>query len=257
MLGSASSIPRRAPRTLVGRPVDDGGPGTRLENLRGTVRRDAATPVENPGPVTTGSPSEGSGASPNEAVLLAGLRARNPASYEDLVRTHGGRMLAVARRFLRNEADARDCVQDACLLAFRQIHSFEGRASVGTWLHRIVVNAALMRIRSRRTRPEEPLDALLPEFDALGNRLEPSTAMGPPVDILLQRREVRDRVRQAIDRLPESYRTVLLLRDIEEYDTEETARLLEMTPANVKTRLHRARAAFKTLIDPVLSEGEP
>lgn len=199
----------------------------------------------------------GSGANWDDEALLAGLRAGDAASYEVLVRTHGGRMLAVARRFLRNEADARDCVQDAFLLAFRQIHTFEGRSSVGTWLHRIVVNAALMKVRARLGQREESLDGLLPEFDAMGNRVERSAPLGPSAEILVQRREVRDLVRQSIDRLPEGYRTILILRDIEEYDTEETARLLDTTPGNVKTRLHRARAALKTLIGPLRSEEEP
>ena len=236
--------------------MDDGCLGTLIGESPGAGCRDAARPVEGPGPVTTGSTPVGSGARRDDEALLAGLRAGDAASYEVLVRTHGGRMLAVARRFLRNEADARDCVQDAFLLAFRQIHTFEGRSSVGTWLHRIVVNAALMKIRARLGQREESLDGLLPEFDAMGNRLERSAPIGPPADILVQRREVRDLVRQSIDRLPEGYRTVLILRDIEGYDTEETARLLDMTPGNVKARLHRARAALKTLIGPVLSEGE-
>jgi RNA polymerase sigma-70 factor (ECF subfamily) len=114
-----------------------------------------------------------------------------------------------------------------------------------------------MKIRARPGQREESLDELLPEFDALGNRLEQSEPVGPPAEILVQRREVRDFVRQSIDRLPEGYRTVLILRDIEGYDTAETARLLDTTPGNVKTRLHRARAALKTLIEPLVSKGEP
>lgn len=257
MLGSAPPIPRRFSRRLAGgrshdaclRTLTGGSPGARYP--------DGVESAEYLGPVTPGSAPVGSGLSRDDQALLTGLRAGDAASYEVLVRTHGGRLLAVSRRFLRNEADARDCVQDAFLLAFRRIHTFEGRSSVGTWLYRIVVNAALMKIRARLGQREESLDGLLPEFDALGNRLERSDPVGPPAEILVHRREVRDLVRQSIDRLPEGYRTVLILRDIEEYDTEETARLLDTTPGNVKTRLHRARAALKTLIEPLVSKGEP
>ena len=88
------------------------------------------------------------------------------ASYEQLVRTYGGRMLAVARRLVRNEEDARDCVQEAFLQAFRNIEKFEQRASLGSWLHRIVTNAALMKLRARARRPEESIEDLLPQSGA-------------------------------------------------------------------------------------------
>ncbi len=247
---------RRLSVGLLGRASHDGAGATTPGASLHAARHEVAGRLERPSPVTSGSASVGPESARDDEALLAGLRAGDATSYEALVRTHGGRMLAVARRLLRNDADARDCVQDAFLQAFRHIDTFEGRSALGTWLHRIVVNAALMKIRSRRGQPEESLDAFLPNFDALGKRLEPSTPLGPPVDVLLQRREVRDLVRESIDRLPEGYRAVLILRDIEGYDTEETARLLDMTPANVKTRLHRARAALKTLIEPVL-KGEP
>ena len=86
---------------------------------------------------------------PDEKQLVAGLRAGDRASYEHLVRTFGGCLLAVGRRLVRNEEDARDCVQEAFLQAFRNIDKFEERASLGSWLHRIVVNAALMKLRAR------------------------------------------------------------------------------------------------------------
>src|SRR5215510_12491477 len=88
-----------------------------------------------------------------EPKLLERLLAGDEQAYEELVRTYGGRMLAVARRFLPVEEDARDAVQDAFLSAFRSISSFEGHAQLSTWLHRIVVNAALMKLRTRRRKP--------------------------------------------------------------------------------------------------------
>lgn len=173
-------------------------------------------------------------------------------AFEAMVREHGAAMLAVARRLLGQEDEARDCVQDAFLRAFRKLHTFEGRSSLKTWLHRIVVNSALMALRARKRRNEQPIEPLLPEFDAGGCRLEPTWRLDEPLDSLLQRREVREIVLRSIDRLPESYRTVLVLRDIEEYDTEEVAVLLETNSGVIKTRLHRARAALKKLLEPVL-----
>ena len=192
----------------------------------------------------------------DERQLVARLRVGDDASYEQLVRTYGGRMLAVARRLVRNEEDARDCVQEAFLQAFRNIEKFEQRASLGSWLHRIVVNAALMKLRARARRPEESIEDLLPQFDADGQRTAPEAELAVSLE-LLERREVREAVRRSIDQLPDGYRNVLLIRDIEGYDTEETAALLGLTPGAVKTRLHRARTALKSLLAPVIRGGKP
>lgn len=189
-----------------------------------------------------------------EAELLAGLRAGDDAAYERLVRTHGGRLLAVARRLLSNEDDARDALQEAFLSAFRAIGSFHEGARLSTWLHRIVINAALMKLRSRRRKPEEPIDNLLPTFLEDGHRENAGPAWKETTESVLQQQETRVLVRECIDRLPESYRTVLLLRDIEELDTEEAAQLLGISPNAVKIRLHRARQALRTLLDPYFRE---
>lgn len=200
------------------------------------------------------APTEAAPNDPQETVLLAGLRAGNPQAYEQLVRAYSGRLLAVARRFLPSEEDASDALQDAFLSAFRAILSFQEGARISTWLHRIVVNAALMKLRTRRRRPEESIDDLLPTFLEDGHRENPGPAWKETSESALQRHETRSLVRECIDRLPESYRTVLLLRDIEELDTEETAQLLDLTPNAVKIRLHRARQALRTLLDPHFRE---
>lgn len=169
-------------------------------------------------------------------------------ALETLVREHGARLLATARRLLRDEQEARDAVQEALLSAFRARESFRGAAQLTTWLHRIVVNAALMRLRRRRTRREESIDALLPRFDDTGHFAQPVASWAAPADTLLEQRETRARVRDAIARLPERYRTVILLRDIEELDTDEAAAVLGITANAVKIRLHRARQALRTLL---------
>lgn len=182
-----------------------------------------------------------------EARLLARLRAGDERAYEELVRANGGRMLATARRFLRSEEDAREVVQEALLQAFRALPRFAGNARLSTWLHRIVINAALMRLRSQRRRPEQSIEELLPHFEADGARI-PDAADEPMADAAIDGAERRALVRRAIARLPDGYRTVLLLRDVEELDTEETARRLGTTPGAVKTRLHRARQALRVRI---------
>ena len=192
----------------------------------------------------------------DETGLVARLRAGEDAAFEELVRAYGGRMLAVARRFLAEE-DAQDAVQDAFVSVTRSIGRFEGHARLSTWLHRIVVNAALMKIRTRRRRPEESIEELLPRFLEDGHQEHPASPWRESTPDSLERQEVRDLVRDKIQQLPESYRAVLLLRDIEERDTAETAELLGITPVNVKVRLHRARQALRTLLDPHFREEAP
>jgi RNA polymerase sigma-70 factor, ECF subfamily len=187
--------------------------------------------------------------------LLGLLRRGDASAFETLVRLYGGRLLAVARRLLRNEEDARDAVQDAFLSAFRSIDGFEGQARISTWLHRIVVNAALMKIRSRQRKPEDTIEDLLPRFLDDGHPVEPAVLWRSTCQEAVERGETRALVRRCIDQLPETYRNVLMLRDIEEMDTQEAARLLGVTENAVKIRLHRARQALRALLDPHLREG--
>jgi len=193
---------------------------------------------------------------PDEAALVARIRAGEAEAYEILVRRHAGRMLAVAQRLLRNPDDARDVVQEAFLAAYRHAGSFAGQSCLGTWLHRIVVNAALMKIRARSRRPEESIDELLPRFHDDGHMVDPAgrwrTEEGEGA---LERKERCAMVRDCIARLPETYRTVLTLRDIEELDPQETATLLGTSVNAVNIRLHRARQALRALLDPHLREA--
>ncbi len=183
--------------------------------------------------------------------FLAALRANDPDAVLSLVRSETPRLLAVARRILRNEEDAHDAVQEGFISALSALSRFEGGSQLSTWLHRIIVNAALMKLRSKRSRPEESIEDLLPTFDAEGHVAVPASEWAP-AETLVMRDEVKRLVRASIDRLPETYRTVLMLRDIEELTTEETAQALGITPVAVKVRLHRARQALRSLLDPRL-----
>ena len=184
----------------------------------------------------------------DEATLVAALRAGHEWAFETMIRTHGGRLLAVARRICGNEEDARDVLQTAYLSAFRSLDGFAGSCQLSTWLHRIVVNTALMRLRSKRRKPEDSIEALLPAFQEDGHHVEQFSDWGLPADRLLEREDERRLVRACIARLPDNYREVLVMRDIEELPTEDVARLLKLTPNAVKVRLHRARQALSTLL---------
>jgi RNA polymerase sigma-70 factor (ECF subfamily) len=194
---------------------------------------------------------------PGDGALVARLRSGEEAAYEELVREHGGRLLAVARRFLRSDDDARDAVQDAFLAAFRNIRHFEGQSRLSTWLHRIVVNAALMKLRTRRRKPETPIEELLPGFLEDGHMTHPARPWRKGGADPAELNELRDLVLEKIRELPEGYRNVLVLRDIEDLDTEETAQLMGLSTGAVKTRLHRARQALRTLLEPHLRVETP
>jgi len=171
---------------------------------------------------------------------------------EQLVRVNIGWMLALAERILRDRGMAEDAVQEAFMAALRGLDGFEGRSSLKTWLHRITVNAALAKLRRLQRLVEEPIDELLPQFDRQDCRIEAPWTHPAPIEELLDSEAVRARVTEGINALPDSYRIVLQLRDIEGYDTKEVATLLGIDQNNVKVRLHRARAALKKLLEPVL-----
>jgi RNA polymerase sigma-70 factor (ECF subfamily) len=216
--------------------------GCTLEECSELVR----TLVEDHSPQSSKSNCAGN---ENERELLAQLHARDEDAFGLVVQRYGGRMLATARRFLSNEHDAQDAVQEAFASAFRALNKFNGDAMLSTWLHRIVVNASLVQLRSRRRRSEQPIEPLLPRFDHDGEWIDDPATRTDATETILERRDSREMVRRCIERLPDKYRCVLLLRDIEELDTEETARSLATTANTVKVRLHRARQALKTLIE--------
>ena len=193
----------------------------------------------------------------DERALLERLRAGENAAFEQLIRVYGGRLLAVARRFLPVEEDARDAVQEAFTSAFRSIEKFEGNARLSTWLHRIVVNAALMKLRTRRRKPEQSIEELLPGFLEDGHLERPASPWRKDALEGLEREALRALLNEKIQMLPERYRNVLLLRDIEELDTQETAELMGISQGAVKTRLHRARLALRELLEPHMREVSP
>lgn len=190
----------------------------------------------------------------DDSELLARLRAGDDRAYEEIVRLYGGRMLAAARRILTSEEDAAEVVQEAFLSAFKALPSFQGDSKVGTWLHRIAINAALMRLRGLKRR-EGRIEDLLPSYTENGGFAAMPDPWSEDVDARLLRDEARDQVRARIDELPENYRVALLLRDIEGYSNEELAEALGVTVNAAKIRVHRARQALRTLLDSYVNGG--
>jgi len=189
----------------------------------------------------------------DDAAVIAALQAGDDDAYERVVRAYAGRMLAVARRMLPTDEEAQDAVQDALLSAFRSINRFKGDSRLSTWLHRIVVNAALMRLRTKRRRPEASIEDLLPVFNEKGYFTDHSHSWRVGTDHERVDDDTRRIVYDAMAQLPDDYRNVLLLRDIEELSTREAAEVLGASEGAVKIRLHRARLALRELLDPHFS----
>ena len=174
----------------------------------------------------------------DEAALVAGLRARRPDAFETMVRVYTPRLLAVARRLVGNDEDARDVVQDAMLSVYRSIDKFEAHSRVSTWLHRIVVNAGPTKLRTRRRKPEESIQLLLPPSARMGTTDRAARVGGRVGRDGGAERDAADRSRG--DSEPAGGVPGALLRDIEEQDSASTAAALGITPNAVKIRLHRA-----------------
>ncbi|HRK30722.1 MAG TPA: sigma-70 family RNA polymerase sigma factor [Tepidisphaeraceae bacterium] len=190
-----------------------------------------------------------------QALLTQQIKSGSPRAYESLLKEYGPRLLATARRISRNEDDAQDILQDAMVLCLRNVGDFKGDSSLYTWLHRVVVTTALMRLRKSKRRNETAIEPLLPAYFDDGHRVgaRGGRQWADSIDAVYQRLEVRELVRACIDKLPDTYRDVIILRDIEEMDTTSAAGVLGVNDGAVKTRLHRARQALRTLLEPYVA----
>jgi RNA polymerase sigma-70 factor (ECF subfamily) len=188
-----------------------------------------------------------------DAELATRIAGQDQAAFEVLMRRHNTRLFRVARAILRDDAEAEDALQDAYLDAYRHIGEFRGGAQLGTWLTRVVINHSLMRYRKqKRDRvvvPIGPHSSLAPwrpdgveggqrEAEMRDDRAE------LPVESTL-RAEIRRILERRIDQLPTAFRTVFVMRDVEDMSVQETADALGIPPATVRTRLFRARALLR------------
>ncbi|MGF1510332.1 MAG: RNA polymerase sigma factor [Myxococcota bacterium] len=191
----------------------------------------------------------------SDEELARRIQSGDRQAFEAVVRRHGSWLLAVCRRYLRDEHLAQDTVQEVLLSVYRHAESYTQSGPFTAWMRRIAVNASLMALRKKARVSEEPIDDLLPRMDGLGCRIEPSEREYLAIEELLDRKYLREMILESIQRLPDSHRVVLMLRDVEGYTTAEAAEALEINEGALKVRLHRARSALKKLLEPVLKRG--
>ncbi len=181
--------------------------------------------------------------------LVARARTQDFAAFEELVDRYEDKIFRLAFRFVRNETEAKEIVQDTFLLVWRKLDTFKGDSQFGSWLYRVATNTALMRLRAQRRHPEISTEELPVDYlDNYGQLPAAGENWAKRPDDELQSDELRRRIQKAVDELPEIYRTVFLIRDVEGLSTEETAEVLEISIPTVKTRLHRARLALRDAI---------
>ena len=185
----------------------------------------------------------------SDEELVARARAKDFGAFEQLLDRYEDKIFRLAYRFVRNETEAKEVLQDTFLSIWRKLDTFKGDAQFGSWLYRVAANTALMRLRAQRRHPEISTEELpVGYLDNYGQLPPPGENWAKRPDDELQSDELRRHIQSAVDGLPEIYRTVFLLRDVEGLSTEETAEVLQTSVPTVKTRLHRARLALRDQI---------
>jgi RNA polymerase sigma-70 factor (ECF subfamily) len=181
----------------------------------------------------------------SEKRLLTMLKKGDPEAIREIMQKYHEKLFSVANRICNNPADAEEILQDVYMIALNKIDRFEERSTLSTWLYRITVNAALMKLRSQRagksTIPMEGYNALLGEDE---NVLRFDMEVRSPDESLLTR-ELYEKINDSVQTLPEIYQSVFYLRDVQGYSIKETSKMLHTTPAAIKSRLHRSRFFLK------------
>lgn len=189
----------------------------------------------------------------DDIALVDLARDNNELAIRTIIRRHNQRLFRAARSIVRNDGDAEDVVQASYVKAFTHLDSFRGDAQLSTWLTRIALNEALGRLR--RQRPTTGIEQIDIESSRNGGQVIAFPSMQAPIDpeTEMSRMEVRQILEQAVDDLPDAFRAVFVLRDVEGMSIEETAAHLSIKPETVKTRLHRARRLLRVAIEQQLS----
>jgi RNA polymerase sigma-70 factor (ECF subfamily) len=191
----------------------------------------------------------------DDSELLALARHRDGDAFRRIMQRYNQRLYRVARGILGNDAEAEDAVQETYLRAFTRLDQFRGEARLSTWLTRIVLNEALGRIRQRRPTVElGSLDSMNGQAEARVIYLSTAVRTDDP-EAAAARAEIRRLLERAVDQLPQPFRVVFVMREIEEMSVDETASFLGLRPETVKTRLHRARRLLRQALDKTLASA--
>jgi len=192
----------------------------------------------------------------NEAALIARIVAGENELFHELIRPYERLVYVTIFAIVKNETEAEDGAQEAMISAYRNLKSFRGEAKFSTWLVTIAMNEARKRLRKAKTKAEDSLDE--PAEEREGDYTPAVLTDWREIPLAaLERKELKEKLREAVGRLPEKYREVFVLRDIEELNQEETAAALGINVTLVKVRLHRARMMLQKMLVPYLKSEAP
>ena len=189
-----------------------------------------------------------------EIELAERCRARDREAVRAVITANNQRLFRTAWSILKDRGEAEEAVQSAYVSAFASLDTFEGRSSLSTWLTRIVLNEALGRVRAQKRRRDQLEGAGVAMMDDYREALMRGSEARPP-DVALAREQMRLLLEQAVAALPETFRTVFVLREVEGLSGEETAEVLDLPVATVKTRLHRARRKLQQILAPQIGNA--
>lgn len=176
-----------------------------------------------------------------EKRLLALLKKGDQEALREIMNKYHDKLFSVANRICNNPADSEEVLQDVYMIALNKIDRFEERSTLSTWLYRITVNSALMKLRSQRTdKSNLPIDGYTAILGEDQNVLRFNEEVRSP-DETLMTKEFYEQIRDSVETLPAIYQSVFFLRDVQGYSIKETSRMLHTTPAAIKSRLHRSR----------------
>src|SRR6516225_8670566 len=206
--------------------------------------------------MTAAGTTAGAAKERNEAELIARILGGEKELFHDLVRPYERMLYLTAFSIVKNEADAEECAQDAVVNAYRNLARFRGESKFSTWLVTIVVNEARQKLRKAKRAKEESLDEPM-EGEEKEFTPAPLTDWREIPSEALERKELREVLRKAVADLPDIYRQVFTLRDLEEMNVRETAAALGVNENIVKVRLHRARIMLQRTLAPYLKTTAP
>jgi RNA polymerase sigma-70 factor (ECF subfamily) len=190
----------------------------------------------------------------SDQELIGEFQKGNQQSFEELISRYSNKVFSLASRLTRNAEDAEEVLQDVFVTVHRKIGGFEGKSSFSSWLYRVTVNAAFMKLRKRKQDQTVPLEELLQQAHGVPALKSPENTY---VDSLSIRNEMLEALETAIRKLPDDYRPVFILRDVDGLTSREVSRILDLTVPAVKSRLHRSRLMLRRRLNRFFVEQRP
>ncbi len=178
-----------------------------------------------------------------DLALIEKIQSGSQDAFEELVEKYENKVYHLALRYTRNEEDAQEVLQDVFTTIHRKLHLFQGKSAFSSWMYRIVVNAAFMKLRKRRQSPTISVEDLSPTVRQ--SLFNDDSQIDNHTDRYTQDQEIRSILRQAIEKLPEQYRMVFILRDVNGLSNQEASQILKLSIPAVKSRLHRSRIMLR------------